>query len=109
MNPLGKLAEFAVRRWQFTVLLFLMCLALGVASWFAIPRAEDPDFPVPIFSHWAWMWGLISWRDFRRTAKIANVLERDYQIKRALGFGPEHFTRIHGLLRPIAGAAASAI
>ena len=67
------------------------------------------DFPVPIFSHWAWMWGLISWRDFRRTAKIPNVLERDYQIKRALGFGPEHFTRIHGLLRPIPAAAASAI
>jgi len=50
VNALGRLAEFAVRRWQFTVLLFLMCMALGVASWFAIPRAEDPDFPVPIFT-----------------------------------------------------------
>ena len=50
MNFLGKLAEFSVKRWQFTVLLFLMFGALGVTSWMAIPRAEDPDFPVPIFT-----------------------------------------------------------
>ena len=50
MNFIGSLADFAVRRWQFTVLLFLMFGALGVSSWFAIPRAEDPDFPVPIFT-----------------------------------------------------------
>ncbi len=50
MNMLGGLAEFAVKRWQFTVLLFLMFAALGVSSWMAIPRAEDPDFPVPIFT-----------------------------------------------------------
>jgi multidrug efflux pump subunit AcrB len=50
MNLLGKLAEFSVRRWQFTVLLFLMFAALGITSWQAISRAEDPDFPVPIFT-----------------------------------------------------------
>ena len=50
MNFVGKLAEFSVKRWQFTVLLFLMFGALGVTSWMAIPRAEDPDFPVPIFT-----------------------------------------------------------
>jgi len=50
MNFLGGLAEFAVKRWQFTVLLFLMFAALGVSSWMAIPRAEDPDFPIPIFT-----------------------------------------------------------
>ena len=50
MNFLGKLAEFSVKRWQFTVLLFLMFAALGVTSWMAIPRAEDPDFPVPIYT-----------------------------------------------------------
>lgn len=50
MNFIGGLAAFAVKRWQFTVLLFLMFAALGVSSWFAIPRAEDPDFPVPIFT-----------------------------------------------------------
>jgi multidrug efflux pump subunit AcrB len=50
MNFLGTMAEFSVKRWQFTVLLFLMFAALGVSSWIAIPRAEDPDFPVPIFT-----------------------------------------------------------
>ena len=47
---MNTLVEFAVRRWQFTVLLFLMLVALGVTSWLAIPRAEDPSFPVPIFT-----------------------------------------------------------
>ena len=50
MNALNGLVGFAVKRWQFTVLLFLMFAALGVSSWMAIPRAEDPDFPVPIFT-----------------------------------------------------------
>lgn len=50
MNLLNGLVAFSVRRWQFTVLLFLMFAALGVSSWMAIPRAEDPDFPVPIFT-----------------------------------------------------------
>ncbi|MCA0375490.1 MAG: efflux RND transporter permease subunit [Gemmatimonadetes bacterium] len=50
MNLLSQLAAFSVKRWQFTILIFLMFVALGVTSWFAIPRAEDPDFPVPIFT-----------------------------------------------------------
>ncbi len=45
-----KIVEFAVRRWQFTVLLFLMLIAIGFTSWQSIPRAEDPSFPVPIFT-----------------------------------------------------------
>lgn len=44
------LAEFSVKRWQFTVLMFLMLAALGVTSWFRIPRGEDPTFPIPIFN-----------------------------------------------------------
>ena len=57
------------------------------------------DFPVPVLGHWAWMKRFISWSEFRRCACIENVLERDYQLKRAMGFGPETFTRIHQLLR----------
>jgi multidrug efflux pump subunit AcrB len=45
-----RLVDFAVRRWQFTVLLFLMLVALGGLSWRTIPRAEDPAFPVPVFT-----------------------------------------------------------
>jgi hypothetical protein len=45
------------------------------------------------------MGGLLSTQDLRRCQKISNVIERDYQLKVACGFGPEHFTRIHSLLR----------
>lgn len=45
-----KLTEFAVRRWQFTVVLFLMLAALGMAAWNNIPRFEDPPLDFPTFS-----------------------------------------------------------
>ncbi len=45
-----RLWEFAVRRWQFTLLLFGLLLGVGYTSLKNIPRAEDPEFhaPVPI-------------------------------------------------------------
>ena len=58
------------------------------------------DFPVPVFGHWAWMQRFIDFNNFRRCERIRNVLEKDYQLKRAMGFPEEHFTRIHPLLRP---------
>ena len=57
------------------------------------------DFPVPILGHWAWLRGFINWQDFRKTARIPSLLERDHQLKRAMGFSPETFTRIRKLLR----------
>lgn len=57
------------------------------------------DFPVPVFGHWGWARGLIDWETFRRCEKVENVLERDYQLKRAMGFGVESFTRVWRLLR----------
>jgi hypothetical protein len=56
------------------------------------------DFPVPVHGHFAWMRGFIDWRTFRRWEKNPNILERDYQLKVAMGFPPETFTRIHRLL-----------
>ena len=56
------------------------------------------DLPVPVFGHWAWARRFITWTEFRRTVAIQNLLERDYQIKLAMGFSSEHFTRINGLL-----------
>ena len=44
-----KISELAVKRHQFTVVVFLMLAALGVQSLFAIPKAEDPTFPIPTF------------------------------------------------------------
>jgi uncharacterized protein len=57
------------------------------------------DFPVPVFGHWTWLKGRVDWNTFRRWEKQPNPLERDYQLKRAMGFPNETFTRIGGLLR----------
>ncbi|MCC6918812.1 MAG: efflux RND transporter permease subunit [Alphaproteobacteria bacterium] len=46
MNP----AAFAVRNWQFTLVLTLLFAALGLNAFLSIPRAEDPTFNAPFFS-----------------------------------------------------------
>ena len=57
------------------------------------------DYPVPVHGHFAWLKGFIEWKDFRQWEKNPNILERDYQFKRAMGFPAESFTRINRLLR----------
>ncbi len=57
------------------------------------------DVPVPVTGAVLWALGLLSWREWRATARLANPVERDAQIKSALGFGEETFTRLAGLLR----------
>jgi hypothetical protein len=57
------------------------------------------DYPVPVQGVWAWLRGNVSWKSFRQSENQPNVLERDYQLKRAMGFPPESFTRIWKLLR----------
>lgn len=42
-------SELAVKRWQFTLVVFGMLLALGATSLLAIPKSEDPTFPLPVF------------------------------------------------------------
>ena len=42
-----SLWSFAVRRWQFTLVVFALLIALGVASFLSIARSEDPSFPFP--------------------------------------------------------------
>ncbi len=59
------------------------------------------DYPVPVFGHWPWLRGYIDWKSFRTWQRHPNVLERDYQFKRAMGFPAETFTRINQLLRPV--------
>ncbi len=44
-----KITELAVRNYQFTVVVFLMLVTLGVFSYIKIPQAEDPEFPISIF------------------------------------------------------------
>jgi uncharacterized protein len=57
------------------------------------------DFPVFCYARWARMRGLIDKESFRGCREIPNLLERDYQIKRAIGFPDEVFTRGGELLR----------
>lgn len=45
-----KLTAFSVRHWQFTVILFALLVALGVAAWVGIPRFEDPPLEFPGYS-----------------------------------------------------------
>ena len=71
------------------------CLREPVAS----RLVHGSDFPVPVFGHWAWLQRFVRWSDFRRVERLRNVLEKDYQLKRAMGFPREHFTRIYALLR----------
>jgi hypothetical protein len=57
------------------------------------------DFPVLVHGHWAWMRGFVGWGAFRKWEKNPNIIERDYQLKVAMGFPAECFTRIRGILR----------
>jgi hypothetical protein len=57
------------------------------------------DFPVPVNGLWAWLRGFVSWKAYRQAQRNPNILERDYQLKVAMGFPPETFTRISKLLR----------
>lgn len=47
---MGGIGSFAVRQWQFTLVVFAMLAAMGISALLSIPRAEDPNFPTPIVS-----------------------------------------------------------
>jgi multidrug efflux pump subunit AcrB len=44
-----KISESAVKNYQFTIVIFLLLMALGIYSYLKIPQAEDPEFPISIF------------------------------------------------------------
>jgi multidrug efflux pump subunit AcrB len=44
-----RISELAVKNYQFTIVIFLLLVALGVYSFLNIPQAEDPEFPISIF------------------------------------------------------------
>ncbi len=64
------------------------------------------DAPVPVFGHEVYLRGYVSRRAFKMSRREANPLERDYQLKRAMGFPEESFTRAAQLIRlPLAQRA----
>lgn len=44
-----KISELSVKNYQFTIIIFLLLVALGIYSFLRIPQAEDPEFPISIF------------------------------------------------------------
>jgi predicted TIM-barrel fold metal-dependent hydrolase len=64
------------------------------------PRlVHGSDYPVPNSGLWAWLRGLITTDELSESRRLKNPIDRDAQLKRAMGFPPEHFTRINALLR----------
>jgi multidrug efflux pump subunit AcrB len=45
-----SLLEFPLKRYQFTIITFILLCALGWSSFVNIPRQEDPYFPVAVFT-----------------------------------------------------------
>lgn len=45
---MSGIAAFAVRHWQFTLIMFALLVAGGASALVNIPRAEDPNFAAPI-------------------------------------------------------------
>lgn len=57
------------------------------------------DLPIPISGRYARWRGLLSASDFRSVQREPNLLERDLQLKVAMGFPPEIFSRAASFLR----------
>ncbi|WP_057940359.1 efflux RND transporter permease subunit [Algoriphagus resistens] len=44
-----KISDFAVKNYQFTLIIFLMTVAVGLTTFFNMPRSEDPVIEAPQF------------------------------------------------------------
>lgn len=44
-----KISEYAVKNYQFTLVIFLMIVVLGVSTLLTMPRSEDPEINAPQF------------------------------------------------------------
>ena len=42
--------KFFVKNWQFTLVIFVAVMVLGINALLNMPRGEDPPFGAPIFS-----------------------------------------------------------
>jgi uncharacterized protein len=71
------------------------CIAEPIASRIVF----GTDFPVPVSGYWGRLRGFLDKETQKKWDKHPNVLERDYQLKKAMGFPSESFTRIWRLLR----------
>jgi multidrug efflux pump subunit AcrB len=42
-----KISDYAVKNYQFTLVIFLMIIALGATTILNMPRSEDPELNAP--------------------------------------------------------------
>ena len=71
-----------------------------------LPRlVHGSDFPIAVGGFGPWRCGHIDRATWRRARDEKNPLERDVLLKRAMGFGEDHFTRLAGLLTAESTAA----
>jgi len=70
-----------------------------LAPEFAGRILHGSDAPVPVFGHESYLRGNISRRAFCQARRETNPIERDYRLKRAIGFPEESFTTAASLLR----------
>jgi multidrug efflux pump subunit AcrB len=45
-----KIAEYSVKNYQFTIVVFIALVAIGLNSLLTISRSEDPAFPFPTYA-----------------------------------------------------------
>ncbi len=45
-----RLSNFAIKNYQFTIVIFLLLTAIGFSAFKSIPRTEDPYFPISAFN-----------------------------------------------------------
>src|SRR5688500_12510044 len=45
-----KISEYAVKNYQFTLIMFLMAIAVGITTLFTMPRSEDPEIEAPQYA-----------------------------------------------------------
>lgn len=57
------------------------------------------DYPVPVAGVGPWFCGHLSWSESWEIGKEANILQRDYLLKKAIGFSDETFTRMDEILQ----------
>ena len=75
------------------------CLKQCLSPEFAGRIVQGSDIPIPVSAFWPFVRGLYGFSEFRRLAAIKNPLERDYQIKKAIGFSEDIFSRAAKLIR----------
>lgn len=44
-----KISEYAVKNYQFTLIMFIMAVVVGIATLLTMPRSEDPEVKFPTF------------------------------------------------------------